>query len=83
MKSADGKQIKTHLIVLKERVARVLAEIRGGNSGAHLGVNKILLHKCLGWVHLDLGKGPNLSVKIRCDLKANSTNFYPGYNVLL
>lgn len=40
--SADGKELKTQLIVPKEKISEVLEEMHGGKSGAHLGVNKTL-----------------------------------------
>lgn len=40
--SADGKSVTMQLVLPKNRVREVLAEVHDGKSGGHLGVNKTL-----------------------------------------
>lgn len=40
--SADGKEVKTQLLVPKNKVPEVLDEMHGGKSGAHFGINKTM-----------------------------------------
>lgn len=51
--SADGRNVTMQLVVPKEYVPKVLEEVHGGSSGAHLGVNKTLgkVRERFYWVH--------------------------------
>lgn len=51
--SADGRHVTMQLVLPRAYVQRVLEEVHGGASGAHLGMNKMLakVRERFYWVH--------------------------------